>query len=52
MNKEIMTTIQRLLDSRIDTVGDNAKPKSLVETFWLNELGKIMDRDYASQEQP
>jgi len=34
--------IQRLLDSRIDTVGDEAKPKSLVETFWLNELEKSL----------
>jgi len=35
------TIIQRLLDSRVDTVGEE-KPKSLVETFWLNELEKVM----------
>ena len=32
---------QRLCDSRMDTVGDE-KPKSLVETFWLNELEKCL----------
>lgn len=36
----LLTIIERLLDSRLDTVGDEVKPKSLVETFWLNELEK------------
>ena len=44
----LLTIIERLLDSRLDTVGDEAKPKSLVETVWLNELEKVwrkMDMD-------
>ena len=33
--------VQRLLDSRMDTVGDEDKPKSIVETLWLQELGGL-----------
>ena len=43
---QLLIIVQRLLDSRIDTVGEEAKPKSLVETFWLNELEKtVQDRN-------
>lgn len=44
--KETMLFAQRLLDSRIDTIGDAAKPKSLVETFWLDKLMEIVEKHY------
>lgn len=40
---DLRLIIQRLLDSRIDTVGDNMKPKSLVETFWLRKLDEVIN---------
>ena len=42
MTQELMQVIERLLDSRVDTVGDEAKPKSLVETFWLQKLDALV----------
>lgn len=34
--------VERLLESRIDTIGDSENPKTLVETYWLNQLAKRM----------
>ena len=40
---ELRLFLQRLLDSRIDTVGDNQKPKSLVDTFWLTKIDEAIN---------
>lgn len=41
--KKLKLSAQRLFDSRIRMIGDNDKPKYLVEVFWLDELAKILD---------
>lgn len=38
ISEELKTIAHRLIDSRTDTVGDEHRPKTLVETFWLNKL--------------
>lgn len=43
---ELLETIGRLLDSRIDTTGDAQKPKSLVETVWLDKLERLTEKTY------
>jgi hypothetical protein len=40
---ELRLLLQRLIDSRIDTIGDNMKPKTLVETFWLNKVDEAIN---------
>lgn len=43
---ELLETIGRLLDSRIDTTGDAQKPKSLVETICLDKLERLTEKIY------
>lgn len=38
----IKDAVQKLMDSRTDLVGDTNKPKSLVETFWLDRLAELL----------
>ena len=40
---ELRLLLQRLLGSRIDTVGHTMKPQSLVETFWLKKVDEAIN---------